>query len=103
MRNSSSTARRVEKALQEAEGLALRFQAADDSLRKVVLFGSLAEGTVRAETFDIDLAVVSENSIRLMGIAEESVFAVDVAELDRLPAGYRQRVHERGITLYEKK
>jgi len=93
---------RVDEALTEAKRLATLFAEKDPSLRKVVLFGSLAEETVRSEEFDIYVAVVSEDIIRLINIAEESRFPVDVADLERLPEPIRRRIEERGKTLYEK-
>lgn len=93
---------RIDEALTEAKRLAALFTEKDPSLQKVVLFGSLAEETVRSEEFDIDLAVVSDDIIRLMNIAEDSRFPVDVADLERLPEPIRRRVEERGKILYEK-
>ena len=92
---------RIGEAHREAHRLAREFAAADPALKKVILFGSLAEGRVRSEHFDIDLAVDSDRHLELVSIGLDSAFPVDVVELNTLPDAIRRRVIEKGEVLYE--
>lgn len=92
---------RVSKAMNEAWSLTKRFREIDLQLKRVILFGSLAEGTVTSENFDIDLAVESDRYLQLVAIALDSEFKVDVVELGSLPKAVRKRVLDRGKVLHE--
>lgn len=102
-RNSEAAVRRsarLEKARQEARRLARRFVEEDPSTKVVVLYGSVATGEVRTESFDIDLAVDADEYLRLIAVAEESAFRVDVVDLRALPEDSRERILRRGIVLH---
>ncbi len=92
---------RVSKAKKEVRSLTKRFRKIDPQLKKVFLFGSLAENTVTSENFDIDLAVESENYLQIVSIALDSEFKVDVVEIGTLPEPFRRRVLDKGLVLYE--
>ena len=103
-RNAAAQARieaRVERAYAEAERVAAAIAEADPSVRRILLFGSLATGRVRNESFDIDLAVEGGNTIKHILIAEESDIAVDIVDLEHVSAAFRQLVEERGKVLYD--
>jgi len=87
---------RQEEAILEAERLAKTIMAADPEVRRVFLFGSLAEGMPRNPHFDIDLAMDGGDLYQAMGITEDSAFKVDIVELDSLPEHIRKRVLEKG-------
>jgi predicted nucleotidyltransferase len=70
-------------------------------VKKVILFGSLAEKTVRSENFDIDLAVESDRYLEMVSVAMKSSFKVDLVEIAALPAHVRRRVLEKETILYE--
>lgn len=67
---------------------------------RVVLFGSLAEGTVRTEDFDIDLAVYGGRWSDALQIAEESPFRVDVLWYEDAPEHLQKRIDQRGKQLF---
>jgi predicted nucleotidyltransferase len=91
---------RLGSARKEAGRLASRFATVDPSVRAVILFGSVAEGTVRSERFDIDLAVDADEYLRLLLVAEESPFRVDLVDLRAVSAELRARIIERGVVLH---
>lgn len=92
-------AQRVRAALTEAKRLAERM-ATDAAVTEALLFGSLAEGTVRNENFDIDLAIRGGNWFKAQEIAEDSPFKVDVIEYDAVPAHVRERIDKKGVVLW---
>lgn len=93
------TRARYEAALEEARNLARRIKAADSSVRRVILFGSMAEGIPRNPNFDIDIALDGGDAYRAMDITDESPYEVDVVELRLLPQHVRERILEKGIAL----
>ena len=90
---------RQEEAILEAERLAKTIMAADPEVRRVFLFGSLAEGMPRNPHFDIDLAMDGGDIHKAMDLSEDSPFAVDIVELAGLPEHIRKRVLEKGREL----
>ena len=58
------------------------FRTIDPDLRLVVLFGSLAEGTVRGEDFDLDIAVRSGRYLQLVAWGLDQDYKIDVVDLD---------------------
>ena len=86
-------------ALAEANRLGAAIMAADPSVRRVILFGSLAEGMPKKAKFDIDLALDGGDLYAAMDIAETSPFEVDIVNLERLPEHMKKRVLERGRAL----
>ncbi|MFP4409358.1 MAG: nucleotidyltransferase family protein [Spirochaetaceae bacterium] len=93
--------RRLAEARHEARRLTEEIRKADPGVRKVILFGSVATGAVGSERFDIDLALLGGDQLKLMTITEESSFAVDLVDLEAVSTGFRQRVEERGEVLYD--
>lgn len=90
---------RAASALAEARRIAERIRRSDTAVRRVVLFGSLAEGGPRRKDFDIDLAIDGGDVFRAMDAVEGSPFEVDIVCLDRLPAHVRDRIETRGVVL----
>lgn len=86
--------------LAEAHRLALRFAEVDPELREVVLFGSLATGEVGNRQPDVDLAVESSRYLRLVAIALDSRFKVDVVDLATARPAIRQAVARHGKVIY---
>jgi predicted nucleotidyltransferase len=93
-------ARRLEAAREEAARLAEEIAKADGSVRKVILFGSVAAGNARNEGFDIDLGILGGDQLALMEITEASSFAVDLVDLEAASPGFREMVERRGEVLY---
>ena len=92
---------RLSEARAEAERIAHRLAEADPEVRRVILFGSVAAGTVRSERFDIDLALEGGEYLSLMRVAEESPFSVDLVDLDTCSKRFRRIVESRGVILYD--
>ena len=93
------TLSRYDTALEEARRLARRIKETDSSVRRVILFGSMAEGVPRNPDFDIDIALDGGDAYRAMDVTDESPYEVDVVELALLPAHVRKRILEKGIVL----
>ncbi len=94
---------RLAAARREAERLVEDFRRIDPEIDRVVLFGSLAEGTARSPGFDIDIAVRSARYLQLVSRALSSPFPVDVVDLDLAPAHVRDSILRYGRIMYEKK
>ncbi|MCF7929638.1 MAG: nucleotidyltransferase domain-containing protein [Spirochaetales bacterium] len=88
----------VEEAKREARRLAGRL-VREAGVSGVILFGSLAEGTVYRREFDIDLAIEGGDEYRAVAIAEGCAFPVDVCDYDDLPETLRKRIDIYGIRL----
>jgi predicted nucleotidyltransferase len=86
-------------ALAEAHRLAARIRGELPEVERVILFGSVAEDSVRSEDFDIDFAIQGGDVYRVEDIVADSAFDVDVADLARLPEHLKARIAERGIEL----
>ncbi|MEW6756310.1 MAG: nucleotidyltransferase domain-containing protein [Candidatus Latescibacterota bacterium] len=92
----------AEMALEEARRLAAAIGARDPGVRRVILFGSLAEGTPRRPHFDIDLALDGGDPQAALELTEAAAFAVDVVDLGRVPPYVRQRIEGRGTVLFSR-
>lgn len=90
---------RIPRAFGEAMRLA-RLIVAEAGVEKVILFGSLAEDTIRNENFDIDLAIYGGHWFKAREIAEGSSFKVDVIEYDAAPIHVRKRIDKKGVILW---
>ena len=88
--------------LAEAHRLTKCFAEADPDLRKVVLFGSLATGNLGSREPDIDLAVDSPQYLRLVSIALDSRFKVDVVDLPNASPMISRAVEQHGRIMYER-
>jgi predicted nucleotidyltransferase len=93
--------KREVEAHEEARRIARRL-IEDAGADKVALFGSLAEGTIRNERFDIDLAIWGGNWFKAQEIAEESTFKIDIIEYEHLPPHVKKRIEQRGMVLQSK-
>jgi predicted nucleotidyltransferase len=88
-------------AMVEVERLRREFMRIDPTIRKIVLFGSLAEDRVTRIDFDIDLAVSSDRYLSLVSASLDSTFPVDCVDIDALPPGYRAGIERYGRVLHE--
>ncbi len=88
--------------LAEAHRLTNRFAEVDPDLRTVVLFGSLATGNLGNREPDIDLAVDSPQYLRLVAIALDSPFKVDVIDLPNARPVISRAVEHHGTVMYER-
>ena len=88
--------------LAEAGRLTKCFVEADPDLRKVVLFGSLATGDLGNREPDVDLAVDSPQYLRLVSIALDSTFKVDVVDLPNASPVISRAVERDGRVMYER-
>ncbi len=88
--------------LAEAHRLTNRFAEVDPDLRTVVLFGSLATGNLGNREPDIDLAVDSPQYLRLVAIALDSPFKVDVIDLPNARPVISRAVEHHGRVMYER-
>lgn len=86
---------RMGEAREEAHRMAVLF-AEEAGVKRVILFGSLAEGTVRNIDFDIDLAIVGGDEMRAQVIAERSSFCIDLTDYEDLPRHIQQRIDDYG-------
>lgn len=87
------------KAGKEAHRLAELIVAGNPGVRRVILFGSLAEGGPRRIAFDIDLALDGGDLYKALDAVEGSAFEVDVVMLDRVPEHIRSRIEAKGVVL----
>jgi predicted nucleotidyltransferase len=92
----------AELAIAEARRLALAIGAKDPQVRRVVLFGSLAQGGPRRQGFDIDLALDGGDPQAALELVEGCAFDVDLVELGRLPVHLQQRIGECGLVLFSR-
>lgn len=97
------TKEKIRAAHQEVRRLVAQFLEIDPAIETIVLFGSLAEGTVFSIDFDIDLAVRSEEYLQLVGCGLKSSFRVDVVDLDHVADPIKSSIGKYGKILYEKK
>lgn len=93
-------AARVAEAYREVDRLVAEFRRIDPRLERVVLFGSLARGTVSRLSFDIDLAVSSLRYLDLLGPALDSSFKVDLIDLATASPYVLQAVGRDGVEKY---
>jgi predicted nucleotidyltransferase len=92
-------AEKREQAVAEARRLAVLIKAKVAGVEKVILFGSVAENSVRSVDFDIDLALLGGDVYLAEDVAADSSFRIDIADFNRLPDHLRSRILERGIVL----
>ena len=96
-------AQRTARALAEVARLKAEFVKIDPDLKRLVLFGSLAEGRANTPHFDIDLAVESELYMKLLARALDSEFTVDLVDLNNVRPNILAEIERYGKILYEKK
>ncbi len=96
---------RIDDAQEEIKNLLAHFLEIDPDLQQVILFGSLAKGTVTSPGFDIDLAIrcTGDKYFSLVGAALDSDFKVDLLDLDAVDDVFRTFILKDGIVLYEKR
>jgi predicted nucleotidyltransferase len=97
--------RRLKSAQEELRNLLAGFLEIDPGLRKVILFGSLARGSVKSVDFDIDLAVQcsGDKFLRLVASTLDSNFKVDVVDLDTVDDTFCYFILKEGKILYEQR
>ena len=71
-------------------------------MKRVVLFGSLAEGVPRRLDFDIDLAMDGGDIYMAMDVAAASAIRVDLLDMNRVSEHMRARIAAKGIVLYRR-
>lgn len=91
---------RVREARREIDRLVEQIRAADPGVRRIVLFGSLAKNEVKRPSFDIDIAVDSDEYMRLLDIALDSHFKVDLVDLGCCSRYVAAAVEQHGVELY---
>ncbi len=96
-------AQRTARALAEANRLKADFLKIDPNMKRLVLFGSLAEGRANTPHFDIDLAVDSELYMKLVSRALDSEITVDLIDLNNVRPNILAEIERYGKILYEKK
>jgi predicted nucleotidyltransferase len=94
---------KIQEAKDEVDRLVNRFLEIDPAIETIVLFGSLAEGNVFSLHFDIDIAVRSQEYLKLVGCGLNSSFPVDVVDLDHVSEPFKASIEKYGKILYEKK
>ena len=92
------------QALEEVQALVEKFLLLDQSITKIVLFGSLARDDVSSLDSDIDLAVScsGERFLALVALAQNSPFKVDLVELSTADNRIKDAIVRDGKVLYEK-
>ena len=91
----------VDRAMQEVDRLKHEFLSVDPHLRRMVLFGSLARRTASTLDSDIDLAVDSNQYLRLVSKALDSSFKVDLVDFLNIDADFLAIIERDGRTVYE--
>ena len=101
-RNAEREARR-RAAQRWARDVAHRLAEADESVTKIIGFGSTFEEwrTFRTDS-DIDLGIIGGDWFRLMREIPESEFEISLVELDEQPKPFFEHVMSNGVILYEK-
>ena len=92
--------RRATEAIEIARNLALDIGSQVFGVKRVVLFGSLAEGVPRRLDFDIDLAIEGGDIYLAMDVIEGCDIDVDLVDISRVAAHIRRRIDEKGIELF---
>ena len=93
-------AERIEAACEEVERLVECFKAADPGLKRLILFGSLAENRVHSVNFDIDIAFEGTKYLECLSIAMQSYFKVDLIDLKTVRSGIRNEIEQYGEVLF---
>ena len=91
---------RANKATETARKLAIEIGARVADVKRVVLFGSLAEGMPRQLDFDIDLAIDGGDIYLAMDVTEGCEINVDLVDINRVSAHIRRRIDAKGIVLF---
>lgn len=94
---------RLEEARDFLESVPTALLKLDPTIRKIVLFGSLASGRVRRIDFDIDLAVDGDRYLKIVDWSLRQAFPIDVVDLQGVDEGFAQEVAQNGRILYETK
>jgi predicted nucleotidyltransferase len=92
--------RRHSLARRQLDEMVARFREIDPEVR-VVLFGSMARGTPKNPSFDIDLAVDSDKYWELLGVALDREIPVDLIDLRHTASHIRSSVEAEGEVIYD--
>jgi hypothetical protein len=103
-REDQKAKQRTREAVKRARAflpeLVQAFRTIDPDLRLIVLFGSPAEGTVRGERFDLDIATRSRRYLQLVAWGLDQDQKIDVIDLDAAQPHIAERIRSRGEVLY---
>lgn len=82
--------------------------AAQVNPRRIYQWGSLLERKRFSEISDLDIAVEGLNGpaefFRVLGIAmNATTLAVDIVELEKIPAEVAERIRQRGVLVHERR
>jgi len=99
-RESAQIRDRLALAREEALRLALLLSGLED-VCLVIHFGSSASGRSFRLDSDIDLAIRGGDILEAMKVAENSVFHVDVIDIDMVPEPLKTAILADGVVLHE--
>ncbi len=91
---------RKEEAFREISRLIGRFQQIDPSLKRIILFGSLVEDTIRSENFDIDLSFEGREYYLCAAETLNSPFKIDLVDYDTCISHIKDEIDTKGIVVY---
>jgi predicted nucleotidyltransferase len=101
-RRQTIIAEKSKAAREEVDRLVECFREIDPGLKRLILFGSLAEKRVRREDSDIDLAFDGTKYIQCLSIALQSSFKVDLLDIKTARPGIRKEIEQYGeIVFYD--
>ncbi len=92
---------RKEDAFREISKLIKKFQQIDPSLGRIILFGSLAEGTVYSEHFDIDLAFEGREYYLCAAETLGSPFKIDLIDYKTCTSHIKHEIDTKGTIIYD--
>ena len=99
-REEKEITNRAIKATEIARKLAMKIGAGDSGVKRVLLFGSLAEGMPRTLDFDIDLAIDGGDIYLAMDVTEGCEMKVDLVDINRVADHIRKRIETKAIELF---
>lgn len=96
----AKAAARRESAILEGKRIAAALRESDGSIRAIWGFGSTFESSrPYGLGSDIDIAIDGGDILRLLSLAQESTFKVDLVDITGQEDGFAQGIRERGTRL----
>ena len=92
---------RKEEAYKEVNRLVEVFNNIDPHLERIILFGSLATGTVRSLDFDIDLSFEGSEFYLCVSEALKSSFRVDLVDYRACARHIKEEIDTTGRIIYD--